>query len=68
MEYMGRYGAGDTTEEPGVYHVVCHDCQTEFLATDGSEAERQLSEHRSSTGHNVEFAALGGVDVEVEHE
>ena len=59
---------GDVDERPGVYHVVCHDCRTEFLATDGSEAERQLSEHRSSTGHNVEFAALDGVDIRVEHE
>ena len=46
----------------GIYHIVCHDCPTEFLATEDSEAEQRLTEHRSATGHNVDFAAIGRVD------
>ncbi len=61
---MTTSGAGERAgEEAGVYHVVCHDCPTEFLVTDGSEAEQRLAEHRSATEHNVEMAALGGVRV-----
>ena len=55
----------DTTDS-GTYHIVCHDCSTELLTNGEAKAERQLSEHRSSTGHDVEVAVLSGVDVESE--
>ncbi|WP_336025506.1 hypothetical protein [Halobellus salinisoli] len=41
-----------------LYHVVCHDCPTESISSGESEAEARLDEHRASTGHNVELAAL----------
>jgi hypothetical protein len=47
----------------GFYHIVCHDCPTEFLARGESEARTQCSEHESSTGHNVEFASLDAIEV-----
>ncbi|GGI97513.1 hypothetical protein GCM10008995_04260 [Halobellus salinus] len=60
-------GTADTANDDlGAYHIVCHDCPTELLADGEAEAQRHLSEHRSSTGHNVEFAALRGVDMENE--
>jgi hypothetical protein len=50
---------GDAPEnESPVYHIVCHDCPTEFISRSESDAERHLSEHRASTGHNVEYADL----------
>ncbi|WP_311171462.1 hypothetical protein [Halobellus ordinarius] len=49
---------GDAEHEEVLYHVVCHDCETEFLSHGEREAEERLSEHQSSTGHNVEYAAL----------
>jgi len=55
----------ETNGDDGVYHIVCHDCPTEFLATEGSKAEQRLSEHRSATGHDVDFAALGGTGTEL---
>ena len=60
-------GTADTADDGiGAYHIVCHDCPTELLVDGEAKAERRLSEHRSSTGHNVEFAALRGVGVENE--
>lgn len=44
--------------EADVYHIVCHDCPTEFVSKGESKAREQFSEHRSTTGHRVEFAAL----------
>ncbi|WP_049988011.1 hypothetical protein [Halobellus rufus] len=41
-----------------LYHVVCHDCPTESLSEDATEAEAQGDEHRTSTGHHVEVAEL----------
>jgi hypothetical protein len=52
---------GDATDvESPAYHIVCHDCPTEFVSRSESDAERHFSEHRSSTGHNVEYADLTG--------
>jgi hypothetical protein len=55
-----------TDDDHGPYHIVCHDCATEFLTSGEAEAEQRLSEHRSETGHNVEFAPL--YDIEMENE
>jgi hypothetical protein len=64
---MTAPGAADSTDtDCGTYHIVCHDCPTECLTTEGTEAERLLAEHRTATGHNVEFASLG--DIEIENE
>ncbi|WP_144902798.1 hypothetical protein [Halobellus captivus] len=41
-----------------LYHVVCHDCLRESLSSGAAEAEKQVDEHRSATGHHVEFATL----------
>lgn len=38
----------------GTFHVVCHDCPHERLATDGDEARTLVQEHASTTGHSVE--------------
>jgi hypothetical protein len=46
------------TAESKVYHIVCHDCPTEFVSQGESKAQKQLSEHESETNHHVEFAAL----------
>ena len=56
----------ETTDDTDTYHIVCHDCATEFLTAGKAEAERQLTEHHSATGHNVEFASVGRVGVEHE--
>lgn len=45
--------------EVDIYHVVCHDCPTEFVCKGESAARERLSQHRSATGHRVELAALG---------
>jgi len=50
--------ASPTANEAEVYHIVCHDCPTEFVSRGESKAREQLSEHRSATGHHVEYAAL----------
>jgi len=63
---MTTPGTVDAADDSDTYHIVCHDCPTEFLTTRQAEARRRLSEHRNSTGHNVEFAPLGGVAVENE--
>ncbi|MFB6251243.1 MAG: hypothetical protein ABEI27_06085 [Halobellus sp.] len=55
---MTRAADGGPSESASAYHVVCHDCQTESVAFAEDEAEAQLSEHRSETGHNVEIALL----------
>ena len=55
---MPRAIDSETADTDDVYHIVCHDCPTELLSHGEAEAERQLSKHRSSTGHNVEYAAL----------
>lgn len=46
-------------DDTDVYHVVCHDCETELLFGEQSEARQVLSEHESETEHSVEFAPLG---------
>ena len=46
------------SSEPKVYHIVCHDCPTEFVSRGESKAQEQVSEHKSATDHRVEFAAL----------
>ena len=58
--------ANTADDDTSAYHIVCHDCPTELLTNGEAKAEQQLSEHRASTGHNVEFAALSGVDMENE--
>jgi len=61
--------ASSTANEAEVYHIVCHDCPTEFVSRGESKAREQLSEHRSATGHHVEYAALdhgeGGAPAEL---
>jgi hypothetical protein len=59
-------GSADTVDEHGAYHIVCHDCPMELLINGKAKAEQRLTEHQSSTGHNVEFAPLSGVDMENE--
>lgn len=64
MTAPGTIDAAD--DDHDTYHIVCHDCPTEFLTSGRSEAEQRLSEHRRSTGHNVEFASLGAPEMENE--
>jgi hypothetical protein len=55
---MTRVVDRESSVSASAYHVVCHDCQTESITFAADEAEAQLSEHRSETGHNVEVALL----------
>ncbi|MFB6090133.1 MAG: hypothetical protein ABEJ97_03660 [Halobellus sp.] len=62
---MARTVDTDTSEESRpVYHLVCHDCPTESVATDEREARERLEDHRAETGHNVEFARFTSVERE----
>ncbi|MGQ4557020.1 hypothetical protein [Halobellus sp. GM3] len=53
-------GSDSDRSETSMYHVVCHDCPTESVSQSEPDAERRSTEHRSTTGHNVEYAALTG--------
>ncbi|MBB6645407.1 hypothetical protein [Halobellus ruber] len=64
MTTPGTIDASDG--DRNTYHIVCHDCPTEFLTDGRTEAEQRLSEHRRSTDHSVEFASLGVPEMENE--